>query len=163
MRTITTFYGIKIYLSCIGCEIAGGVLKDYCGSLIKKKYFHAHQDIEIGLPGFIIISSLRHISSIAEFSSQEQSEFISMITSIRRAQLHCGFKEVYIFQNENSVDHFHTWLFPIHQKMKKHGLEGISLISAALKELKNKTITYNNTEVFSTLEKLKLYLSDDAA
>lgn len=80
------------------------------------------QDWEVPIAGFFILSTKRQVRSIAEFTDQEAAEFGPLIKQVRRAMsdvLHI--KDVYLFQNEDSVHGFHLWLFPCHEWMKDFG------------------------------------------
>ena len=82
------------------------------------------QDWEVPIAGFFILSTKRQVRSIAEFTDQEAAEFGPLIKQVRRAMsdvLHI--KDVYLFQNEDSVHGFHLWLFPRHGWMKSFGIK----------------------------------------
>ena len=154
MREITTFTGKQFSTDCIGCAMAKGILADYPGTLYSGKYFHAHQDVEIPLPGFIIVASCRHVASFADFSAAELREFAILVRMVRKAQYKCGLDNVYLFQNEDSSDHFHLWMFPVYDWMRAHG-KGLSLASQSIDDIKIGRIRFDVSEVISLLERIK--------
>jgi diadenosine tetraphosphate (Ap4A) HIT family hydrolase len=154
MRKVHTITGTAIQTDCIGCSIASSALADYPGTIYRGEHFHAHQDIEISLPGFVIISTLRHIVSITDFSPGEQNEFSWLLPAIRNAQRSCGFKNVYLFQNEDTVDHFHIWLFPIYEWMMPLG-RGPVLLNRAIEELKSGRYIPDKERLFEMIALLR--------
>jgi diadenosine tetraphosphate (Ap4A) HIT family hydrolase len=160
MREIQTITGATLTAGCLGCAIASGPLVAYPGTIERSEYFHAHQDIEILLPGFVIVSTIRHIASVSEFSVDEEQAFAKVLARIRRAQRQSGVQRVYLFQNEDSPDHFHLWLFPVYDWMLVFG-KGPALLSAAVEELKRGVHHHDRNEVFAMITLLKSALGND--
>jgi len=154
MNGRTTITGAAMAGSCIGCEIASGSYAGYAGTIYESDRFHAHQDVEIALPGFIVVSTMRHIASIADFSDAEIEENAKLAVAIRRAQRECGFGNVYLFQNEDTADHFHTWMFPVYPWMLAFE-KGPALLRAAIAELKAGRHGHQLEEVFAIAAALK--------
>lgn len=157
MKKIQTIYGKNIATRCLGCAINHGELSHYEGTICKWDYFHAHQDIEIKLPGFIILSTHRHVTSIAEFTKEEYMEFGRVVSKIRNAQRLVGIETCHLYQNEDSSDHFHLWFFPVYEWMRHYG-KGYSLLSGAMNDLKLKKMEYDITEVNEIIVRLKKVL-----
>ena len=65
--------------NCMGCEIISGELKPFGGILFKNKNFTVVQDFELPIDGFIIISSIRHISKYTELTEEEQIDLTKII------------------------------------------------------------------------------------
>jgi diadenosine tetraphosphate (Ap4A) HIT family hydrolase len=53
------------------------------GTVLTTEHFDAHQDFEIPIPGFIIISSRRHLNSVDEFTGEEKLDFIDTLITVR--------------------------------------------------------------------------------
>lgn len=61
----------------------------------------------------MILTSVRHVKSVAEFTEEEQQDFLKSLIAIRKAQKKClGIDVVYLVQEEDTSAHFHVWIFP---------------------------------------------------
>jgi diadenosine tetraphosphate (Ap4A) HIT family hydrolase len=84
--------------------------------------FDVHQDMEVPIPGFLVMASIRNIKSILEFNEAETKEFLPLLIKIRSALKQVlKVDEVYFFQNEDSQHSFHIWIFPRLPWMEKFG------------------------------------------
>jgi diadenosine tetraphosphate (Ap4A) HIT family hydrolase len=156
MREIETIDGTTVRTGCIGCAVVSGSMPAG-GNIYRSERFDAHQDIEIALPGFVIVSTVRHLVSIRELTGEEQIEFAQIVSRIREAQFQCGLENVYLFQNEDTTDHFHLWMFPVYEWMTGLG-KGAALLAAAMHELKSGRHQHPPEEVFATAALLKSHL-----
>ena len=110
-KNIVDFTGKTKKIACLACAREKGEI--VLGNIIKSEYFDAHQDYEIPIPGFIIISSRRHIQSVDEFTEDERRDFIEFLCRIRSAMIKVlDIKTIYLFQAEDTMHHFHVWLIP---------------------------------------------------
>jgi len=157
VREIETITGAIVRAQCLSCAMISGPLSDYAGTVFRGRHFHAHQDVEIALPGFVVVSTVRHIASTMQFSSAEREEFSSVLVRLRYAQNHCGLKNVYLFQNEDTLDHFHLWMFPIYDWMLKFG-KGPALLSAAINALRTGEQRYVASEALAVARLLRAHV-----
>jgi len=150
----------KVTDKCLGCKREEEHIsaKD---TVLKTKYFDAHQDFEIPIPGFIIVSTRRHIQSIDEFTKKERKDYIETIYKIRDAlRKALSIKVVYFHQEEDTSHHFHLWIFPRHDWMNKFGKK-IQSVRPIIEYAKQKMKTEENlNEVKVSLEKMRNYLSE---
>ena len=160
-RVIEDYQGKKHSVDCIGCFLSG-LGKDVPGYVLVTENFHAHQDFEIPIPGFIILSTRRHIKSLEQFTDMEAAEFIQMLRKIRRAQQEVlGIETVYLIQEEDSKDHFHMWMLPRYPWMEDEKKFGRKVSSArpvleyAAKFMKT---SENIAKANEATEKLRQYL-----
>jgi len=110
-KNIVDFTGKTKKIACLACAREKGEVD--LGNITKSEYFDAHQDYEIPIPGFIIISSRRHIQSVDEFTEDEQQDFIEFLCRIRSVMRKAlGIETTYLFQAEDTTHHFHIWLIP---------------------------------------------------
>lgn len=161
-RTIEDFTGVKKEVDCLGCAIVEAG-KDVPGYVIETDFFHAHQDHEVPLSGFVILSSKRHIKSVDEFTDEEASDFIDLVRKIRSAQREVlGIDTVYFVQEEDTRDHFHLWFLPRYEWMNDAEKFGQKVSSArpvlayARAHMKTPEII---AEVKESAEKLRKYLA----
>lgn len=160
MRSITTFSGEALLVDCIGCEVARGQLVNLAAVATQTKHFSVHQDVEIGLPGFLIISSLQHLRSIQDMTPEMLNDFVLLMARVRRAQTASGFQDVIFLQNEDSADHFHFWSFPVHEWMREYG-RGITLLANSVAELKTGKRRYSAEDVMIVLNQIRSALAGD--
>ena len=85
--------------------------------------FDVHQDWEVPIVGFFIIAARdERKKSFSDFSPDELTEFIKLLSRVRAAMdTVLGIKGVYVFQNEDTRYGFHVWLFPRHDWMEQIG------------------------------------------
>lgn len=121
-RQITDISGNILEVECIGCALAQGVAEVRGGSVINTKYFDVSQDFEVPIPGFMIIASKRHLTSVDEFTDEEATEFTQVLQATRKLQREVlGIESIYIHQEEDSSDHFHVWMMPRYEWMQQFG------------------------------------------
>lgn len=85
-REITDIDGNTVKFNCLSCAIAQNKVEIRGGSVIRSKYFDVHQDFEIPIPGFMILTSLRHVKAIDEFTDEESDEFMQILRATRKLQ-----------------------------------------------------------------------------
>ena len=118
MRVLQDYKGNSREVDCLGCARERGEITQ--GSILHSDYFDAHQDFEIPIPGFVIISSRRHIKSFDEFTDQEQLDFMAVLKRVRSAmRTALQIETVYFVQEEDTSHHFHAWLFPRYDWMEE--------------------------------------------
>jgi len=129
--------------------------------IIDTKHFNCHQDWEIPIPGFFILAAKRKIRSVSEFSKDEASEFIDLVVKIRKGmQDILGIKDVYLFQNEDTVHNFHLWMFPRYDWMEKFGRK-IESVRQIMNYSKNNMETEEiMNEVKECVKKMREYMKD---
>lgn len=155
---IFDYQGNPIEVSCLGCARENGEM-ERVGTVLTTEYFDAHQDFEIPIPGFIIISSRRHLQSVDEFTDEEKSDFINTLIMVRSGMRKAlGIDVVYLIQEEDTSHHFHTWVFPRHDWMsEKFGKKTPSLRPIMEYARENLKTTENLQKVEEAVTKLKIY------
>jgi diadenosine tetraphosphate (Ap4A) HIT family hydrolase len=160
MPEIKSLYGIKKKIKCIGCSLQKGKIKTL--NVMETKNFNVSQDYETPIPGFLIISSKKHVKGIENFSKKEREELIELLYKIRVALTKIlKIKNMDIIHEEISIErwsHFHVWLFPRYNWTKKFG-ESIDCIIPSMRYAqKNMRTEKNLKEVKNVAEKLRRYL-----
>jgi diadenosine tetraphosphate (Ap4A) HIT family hydrolase len=108
--------------ACIGCLVEAGKIDAAEFVILKTNFFMVNQDLDVPIPGFLIIGSRRHVFSADEFTVEEAEEFGKLVRLVRRGMRQIfDVKTVYLFQNEDSDSHFHLWMFPRMDWMEKFG------------------------------------------
>ncbi len=157
-KTIVDIYGKKYVVKCLGCDLKTGNFANR-GIVLSTKHFIAEQDVEVPIPGFIILSSKRHLASVDELTESEQKNFITTLIKVRMAMRKVlGIKVVYLFQNEDTDSHFHVWMFPRLPWMKKFGFK-IQSLRPIMEYAKKNLMTEKNLKmVQANVNKLRKHL-----
>ena len=109
-------------LECLACALVAGQRDHAAGTILETAHFHAHQDYAVPIPGFVIVSTRRHLRAFDEFNAAELAAFGPLVARLRQAMRHAlGIEDVYVFQNEDTPHHFHLWLFPRYPWMEPFG------------------------------------------
>ena len=163
-QKITDIYGNTQEVECLSCAIQQGIVKAPGGLIAESKHFKAEQDFEIPIPGFIIVVSKRHVTSIDEFTEEEQIDFIKFWVKVRKAMRQAlGLDNVYFVQEEDTEHHFHVWLFPRYDWMteEKFGRKINSVRPIMEYARKNMKTPENLKAVDEATEELREALSKD--
>lgn len=126
MVKVKSFGGEEKNISCIGCALQKGIIKNSSGLIYGGEYFEIRQDYELPIKGFFIISSKRHIIGFADFTKAEQKEFIELLCELRKIMKNkLKIKYIEIFMRESTIkskkapSHFHLGLLPRYNWMEK--------------------------------------------
>lgn len=158
-QNISDLQGKTKLIDCLGCARERGEITQ--GNIFKSQYFDVHQDYEIPIPGFLILSSRRHIQSVDEFTSEEQADFIAFLVRVRLAMRQAlGIATVYLVQEEDTSHHFHVWIFSRYDWMAKQFGTKIESLRPIMEYARKHMKTKENLEkVDSAVEKVKQLLS----
>ncbi|HVY72442.1 MAG TPA: diadenosine tetraphosphate hydrolase [Candidatus Paceibacterota bacterium] len=127
--------------------------------VVETKNFKVAQDWEVPIPAFFIVSTIRNIRSIGEFTDEEALEFAPLVRKIRKGmEKVLGCKDVYIFQNEDSAHGFHLWMLPRYEWMEQFGRK-VQSMRPILEHATNSPISDDLLEeVREKVELMKKYL-----
>lgn len=159
-KNISDYKGFNLDTNCIGCAREQGKISQN-DTILRTKYFDAHQDFEIPIPGFIIVSTRRHIQSIDEFTEEEKNNFVEVITKVRKALRDVlKIEVVYLYQEEDTSHHFHLWIFPRYDWMEKFGKK-IQSVRPIMEYAKKEMKTDENLKIVQqSLKTLRNFISD---
>ena len=159
-RIIEDYTGKQVTVECLGCMYRERGT-NVPGFIVDTDLFHAHQDFVIPIPGFVILTTKRHIKSVDEFTPEESRQFMDILIRIRKAlRSALGIKTVYLVQEEDALSgHFHLWIFPRYDWMEeKFGREMQSIkpiLEYALEHMKTEE---NTRSIHEAVKKLCNYL-----
>lgn len=118
--------------SCLSCSIVSGVATTPGGTVLETDRFHVHQDARHAIPGFMIVTTKRHLVAFDELDEAEAVELALILRRVRRAQRDVlGTEHAHLLVNEDTRHHFHAWMLPKHPWMNAYG-EGAEAMRAAL-------------------------------
>lgn len=158
-RNITDIKDNTKKIACLGCAIQKGEVESPGGSIASSKYFDAHQDYEIPIPGFVILASKKHLQSVDEFSEEEQRDFIKFLCRLRKGlRKALDVKVVYLIQEEDTSHHFHVWIFPRYDWMDKKFGRKIQSVRPIMEYARENLKTASNLKKVETaVQKLKQF------
>ncbi|WP_371364520.1 hypothetical protein SRRS_52020 [Sporomusa rhizae] len=111
---------------CLTCSIVNAELLPTGGIIYKDDYIVLHHCIDINIPGYLIISPLRHVES---FSDLNQTEILQMGTIMKLAVTALeqvdGVEKVYIANFGEETTHFHMHIFPRYKWMLNQSAQDI--------------------------------------
>ena len=129
--------GNEIKSECVGCAIVRGEVKLPGGIIYDGESIILAADPEIPIPGFLIITSKRHIQSFAELTADERTEIGNTIAIAERAIKDLKIAETVTLVQEERSKHFHIWIFPNQEWMQEkfgYGLQYLREINAYARE-----------------------------
>ena len=153
--------GNEIKSECIGCAIVRGEIELPGGVIYDGKSVILAADPEIPIPGFLIITSKRHIQSFAELSSEERTEIENIIVLAERAIKDLKIAETVTLVQEERSKHFHIWIFPNQEWMLEkygYGLQYLRDINAYARQNASDEIV---EKVIKTVEEIKRYIGSE--
>ena len=108
------------------------------------------------------MASKRHIKCFDELSEEEKTDYINILTRIRKAQRDVlGIDHVYYFYNEDTTHHFHTWMVPRYDWMYQFG-RSIESVRPVLLHARNEMNDEGNLkQVMEAINRLKEELNKD--
>ena len=162
-REIIDIKGNKKQIGCLSCAIQKGEVESLGGLIARSNHFHASQDYEIPIPGFVILFSKRHIQSVDEFTEEERKDFIEFLYRLRKAMRQIlNIQVVYLIQKEDTSHHFHVWIFPRYDWMAEKFGRKIQSVRPIMEYARENLKTEENLKkVEEATEKLKNYFKKE--
>jgi diadenosine tetraphosphate (Ap4A) HIT family hydrolase len=141
---------------CIGCSIAMRDVIPPGGIIAETKNFILHQELEVPIKAFLIISSKKHLKSISQLSKEEAEELFDLVYRARIAIKSIeDVVDLRIIQEENS-SHFHMWLLPRYEWMNNIYSNSLSSIMEMMISMQTSHKTEDNIkEILAAAEKIK--------
>ena len=153
----------KKEIACLGCAIQSGEVETPGGVIASSEHFEAQQDYEIPIPGFVILTSKRHLVSFDEFTKDEQQDFIKLLCRVRKGMREAlGVNTVYFVQEEDTQHHFHVWLFPRYGWMTEEFGRKINSVRPIMEYARKHMKTADNlVKVDQATQKLRQFLAQE--
>jgi diadenosine tetraphosphate (Ap4A) HIT family hydrolase len=160
LRKITLSNGKTVEVECLSCALTSGLIEPDGGVVLETEYFHAHQDVAYPIKGLIILASKRHIKCFDELTEEEKTDYIQVLSKIRKAQRDVlGIESVYYFYNEDTSHHFHTWMVPRYEWMYEYG-RSVESVRPVLLHARNEMNSKENIkEVMGAINSLIIELN----
>jgi diadenosine tetraphosphate (Ap4A) HIT family hydrolase len=159
----TDIFNNELGTDCIGCSVTNGTLIPIGGIIKETANFILHQDPEIPIKGFLIITTKLHLSSITQLQKSQVNELFDLYYDARKALL--TFEDILectLIQEERSK-HFHIWILPRYEWMNKQFKNSLSTIRPIMNfAKKNMKVQSNINEIITAANHLREILNDAA-
>lgn len=150
--------GNEIKSECIGCAIVRGEVNLPGGIIYDGKSIILAADPEIPIPGFLIITSKRHIQSFAELYTKERIEIVNTIALAEKAIKDLNIAETVTIVQEERSKHFHIWIFPNQEWMKEKFGYGLQYLREINSYAKQNASDEDIEKVINTADAVKAYM-----
>ena len=149
------FLGKSSYDGCVGCGIISGDFYVPNGIIYENNGFVLHQDPEIPIETFFIITSKRHFRYLYEMTDLEYVDYTDILRKARMILKNINRSDEYTIITEERSNHFHTWLFPRLEWMEGYS-KSLSDIRNIMNYAKKNMLDKNNIQnVLNAVEKAK--------
>ena len=159
-RSSIDFLGNKWEYNCMGCAIAKNEVALPGGIVYEGNYSILGADPEIPIPGFLVVSSKRHVNSFSELNKEERYEFIDIISLAEKAMRELKITEEITLVQEERSKHLHVWIFPNYPWMKEKFGKGITYLREISEFAQNNVNENGINEILSVIEKIKKYFEE---
>jgi len=103
---------------CLTCSIVKADILPIGGIIYKDDYVVLHHCIDINIPGYLILSPLRHVESYSDLNQMEiQHIGIIMKFGVTALEKMNGVEKVYVANFGEETTHFHMHIFPRYKWM----------------------------------------------
>ena len=151
--------GNEIKNECVGCAVANGEINLPGGIIYDGKSIILAADPEIPIPGFLIITSKRHIQSFLELSAEERAEIGNVIVFAEKAIKDLNIADTVTLVQEEQSKHFHIWIFPNQKWMQEKYGYGLQYLREINSYARQNASAEDIDKVIKTVEEIKAYLS----
>ncbi|MBR3319419.1 HIT family hydrolase [Candidatus Saccharibacteria bacterium] len=156
-KTLAVSSSSGLRFDCAGCAIVRGNTGVPGGVIYDGNIAILAADPEVPIPGFLVVTSKRHVRSLSELSNEECHEIIDIIFHAEKALKSLGITEITLVQEERS-SHLHFWIFPNYDWMTKKYGKGITYLRD-ISEYAKETST-DKDKILSIVEKVRDYFND---
>ena len=108
---------------CLGCQLASGEVIPPGGVIWCDHFWHLAHDANNVIPGFLILSTIPHLTHMYEIPAQELVGGWSLIHHVRKILAEqISFRDYILFQSDYTISrHYHVWIMPIYPEMQQFG------------------------------------------
>ncbi len=160
MGKIKDFLGNEWTFDCLGCAIANRKIEIPGGVIYNGKAVFLGADPEVPIPGFLIISSKRHVTSFSQFTKEERFEIGEVLFYAEKALKDLKLTDELTIVQEERSGHFHIWVFPKYDWMVEKFGQGISYLRAISKYAKEHVTDAEKENVVKIAEDVRRYFAD---
>jgi diadenosine tetraphosphate (Ap4A) HIT family hydrolase len=154
---------------CLTCDIVQNKMSPIGGLIYKDEYVILHHCIDQNIPGYLILSPLRHLESYGDL---EQNEIFQMGIIAKRAICALkkieGIEKVYLASFGEETPHFHMHIFPKYKWMLNYSkenicidnkIDGAKLLSFCRKQCKVKPEQMKQSNITAAIEHIRHMIS----
>jgi diadenosine tetraphosphate (Ap4A) HIT family hydrolase len=100
-------------MSCLTCKIIEGLINPPGGIIYRDDQVIVNHILDINIPGYVILSSLRHVTALEQLDLQELNRLFTIMQSTTQKLKHVlSVDKIYICSFCEETEHVHFHLFP---------------------------------------------------
>lgn len=156
---------------CLTCNIIKGDILPVGGIIYKDDYVILHHCIDLNIPGYLIISPVKHIETYSDLN-QTTLLHIGVILkfAVNALEKIDAVEKVYIATFGEETSHFHMHIFPRYQWMLNYAaeeiftdnkLDGAKLLSFCRKKYKITPELMKKTNILAVIEYIRRQIAQD--
>lgn len=145
---------------CMGCSISNKELIPPGDIIYDGKYCYLASDPEIPIPGFLIISSKKHIRSFSKLDKEERYEVIDVLSKTEKILKELNISNEFTIVQEERSNHFHIWIFPYYDWMGEKFGKGITYLRDISSYAKENSDSDNIKQVLKVVEDVRNKFKD---
>lgn len=145
-----------VFEGCKSCAIGNHTITNLPGGyLYEDEFVNVTIDPEIPIKGFIVIGTIRHVSTTTLMTKQERMHIEEITNKVKLALEFLGQKNILLFE-DGFVEHYRRWIIPSDEWMFQFG-RGKNLKQITMYARKNMTIEQKK-EMLLFAQKVKCFL-----
>lgn len=115
----TTIFNEEFDVPCQGC-LNRDDSKFAKGFIYRSDLFKVSQDMELAVPGMMVIAPLRHVCAFTDLTAEEQKEWCELIVKCKKALIDLWdiHKTAFIFY-ESGNNHIHFIIIPLWEWLER--------------------------------------------
>ncbi len=160
MGIVKDFLGNEWTFECLGCSIANGEIEIPGGVIYDGNAVVLGADPEVPIPGFLIISSKRHVTSFSQYTKEERLEIGEVLYYAEKALKDLKIADELTIVQEERSKHFHIWIFPKYDWMVEKFGQGISYLRDIAKYAKDHATDKEKESIVKIVDDVRKYFAD---
>lgn len=144
---------------CIGCSLGNYDMDPPGGIIYEDDLFIAHQDPEIPIKGFIVLTCKKHFNSINQLDDEQRMKLIELTNKVILYLKELKITEQVTIVQEERSKHLHIWIFPYHSWMDEKFGKGVSYLRDICKYAQQNSTKKEISEILNIVNELKKLLN----
>jgi diadenosine tetraphosphate (Ap4A) HIT family hydrolase len=149
---------------CLTCDIINSDFVPVGGVIYKDDYIVLHHCVDVNIPGYLILSPLRHVESYSDLNEAEILQIgIIIKLAVTALEKIDGMEKVYIANFGEQTTHFHMHIFPRYKWMLQqctddiytdNKVDGPKLLSCWRKQYKTAPDGLRKADILTVIQQL---------
>jgi len=154
-KSAVDILGRKWKYKCMGCSISKYDIDPPGGIIYENDFFLVHQDPEVPIKGFIVLTCKQHFNSINDLNDEQRSKLMKLINEVIRYLKELKVTEQVTIVQEEQSKHLHIWIFPHHSWMDDKFGKGVSYLRDICEYAQANSTQNEISEILNIVNKLR--------